>query len=72
LHAALAILGVLVMVLGIALASTGGSPGLAIAGSFLTIGSMLVFSYTVSRHDFGAAQASIRLHLSGAALTPAE
>ena len=72
-HAALAIPGVLVMVPGIAVASSGGSPGLAIVGSFLTFGSMVVFLYTVIRHGFGAtAQASQRSHLSGAALTPAE
>jgi hypothetical protein len=71
-HAALAIPGVLVMVPGIALASTGGSPGLAIAGSFLTFGSMAVFLFTVSRHGFGAADTSRRPGLTGAALTPAE
>lgn len=69
-HAALAIAGVLVMVPGIAIATTGGSPGLAIAGSFLTFGSMAVFLFTVARHGFGAAES--RLIAPGGALTPAE
>ena len=71
-HGALAIPGVLVMVPGIAIATTGGSPGLAIAGSFLTFGSMAVFLFTVIRHGFGASQAASRPSLSGAAMTPAE
>jgi hypothetical protein len=71
-HAALAIPGVLVMVPGIAIATTGGSPGLAIAGSFLTFGSMAVFLYTVVRHGFGASDAARRPDLSAAAMTPAE
>ena len=38
-HAAAAILGVGIMVPGIALATTGGSPGLAIVGTFLVFAS---------------------------------
>ncbi len=53
-HAGLAIPGVAIMVPGIALATTGGSPAVAIAGSFLTFGSMAVFLFTVVRHGFGA------------------
>lgn len=70
-HAVLAISGVAVMVPGIAIAITGGSPGVAIAGSFLTLGSMAVFLFTVVRHGFGAA-ASADLPLPRAAMTPAE
>ena len=71
-HAVLAIPGVLLMVGGLAaeIAEQGGE-GVLIAGSFLTIGSMLVFLYTVIRHGFGAAQPGAR-GLSGAALAPAE
>lgn len=56
-HAALAIPGVAVMVPGIALASTGGPPGLAILGSLLSFASMLVFLHAVIRHGFGASDA---------------
>jgi hypothetical protein len=70
-HAGLAISGVIVMVPGIAIATTGGSPGVAIAGSFLTFGSMALFLYTVVRHGFGAASAADRA-LPRAAMTPAE
>ena len=68
-HAAFAIPGVLIMVPGIAIASTGGSPGLAIAGSFLTFGSIAIFLFTVVRHGFGAGSEFRR---GPAAFTPAE
>jgi hypothetical protein len=75
-HAALAIGGVAVMVPGIAVATSGGSPGLAIAGSFLTFASMLVFLFTVIRHGFGATsshQARTAPNAApNAAMTPAE
>ncbi len=71
-HAAAAILGVAIMVPGIAVASTGGSPGLAILGSMLTFASMLIFLFTVVRYGFGAAQADHRRARLDAALTPAE
>ncbi|WP_228461595.1 hypothetical protein [Paracoccus liaowanqingii] len=57
------------MVPGIALATTGGSPGVAIAGSFLTFGSMAVFRFTVVRHGFGD---GLKLRHGAAAFTPAE
>lgn len=53
LHAVTAIIGVVVMVPGIAIATTGGSPSLAIAGSLLTLASMLIFLVTVIRFGFG-------------------
>ena len=71
-HAALAIPGVLVMLPGIAVASTGGSPGLAIAGSFLTFGSMAVFLFTVIKHGFGASATRTGLNSSTGQMTPAE
>ena len=71
-HAALAIPGVLVMVPGIAIATTGGSPGLAIAGSFLTFGSMAVFLFTVVRHGFGVSRPQTWMDASSGQLTPAE
>ena len=71
-HAALAIPGVLVMVPGIAIATTGGSPGLAIAGSFLTFGSMAVFLFTVIRHGFGTSGAQTWTEANSGQMTPAE
>ena len=71
-HAALAIPGVLVMVPGIAIATTGGSPGLAIAGSFLTFGSMAVFLFTVIRHGFGTSGAQTLTEANSGQMTPAE
>ncbi|TNC71635.1 hypothetical protein [Rubellimicrobium roseum] len=71
-HAALAIPGVALMVPGIAIAIAGGAPLLAIVGSFLTFGSMLVFLFTVIRHGFGAAPADARGNRMDALLTPAE
>ena len=54
LHAGIAILGVLVMVPGIAIAITTRAPGLAAAGALLTALSMAIFLITVLRHGFGA------------------
>lgn len=54
LHYALALSGLLTLVPGIAFAITGNGEGLATIGSFLTLGSMLVFLATVLRHGFGA------------------
>ena len=71
-HAALAIPGVLVMVPGIAVASTGGSPGLAIVGSFLTFGSMAVFLFTVVRHGFGPMEPGTQGDMIGRRIAPAE
>jgi cbb3-type cytochrome oxidase subunit 1 len=53
-HAGVAILGVELMVPGIALAVTGGGEGLAAAGSMVTLASMAVFVWTVLRHGLGA------------------
>ena len=53
-HAAIAILGVVVMVPGIAVVIQGGTPAIAAAGSLLTITSMGIFLVTVIRHGFGA------------------
>jgi cbb3-type cytochrome oxidase subunit 1 len=53
-HFALAVAGVLLMVPGIALAILGQTEALAIAGSFATIASMVLFVGTVLRHGFGA------------------
>jgi hypothetical protein len=52
-HFALALVGVILMVPGIALAVLGQTEVLAIAGSFATIGSMLLFVLTVLRHGLG-------------------
>lgn len=53
LHYALALAGLVTMVPGIAFALSGSGEALAIIGSFLTLGSMLVFLVTVLRHGFG-------------------
>ena len=71
-HAVVAILGVIIMVPGIAIASTGGSPGLAILGSFLVFVSMLVFLVTVIRFGLGTTPEVSRKDASGVAFTPAE
>lgn len=71
-HAALAIPGVLVSVPGIAIASTGGSPGIAIAGSFLTFGSMAVFLFTVVRYGFGNSVTRSPMDSSRGQMTPTE
>ncbi|WP_117194199.1 hypothetical protein [Rhizobium terrae] len=52
-HFALAALGVLCLVPGIAMSVSGGSEGLAIVGSLLTAGSMLIFLVTVFRNGIG-------------------
>jgi hypothetical protein len=52
-HVVIAILGVLVMVPGIAIAIDTGAPGLAAAGALLTALSMAIFLVTVLRHGFG-------------------
>ena len=54
LHAAIAILGVLVMVPGIAMSITTGEPALAAVGALLTALSMVIFLVTVLRHGLGA------------------
>lgn len=71
-HALTAILGVVIMVPGIAIASTGGSPGLAIVGSLLVFASMLIFLVTVIRFGLGAASETSHGRASGGAFTPAE
>lgn len=57
LHAATAILGVVVMVPGIALAITSGEPTLAAIGALLTALSMAIFLVTVLRHGLGSPEA---------------
>lgn len=52
-HFSLAVSGLVTLVPGIAIAVSGGGEGLAILGSFLTLGAMLVFLFTVLRHGFG-------------------
>ena len=52
-HFGLAVAGLVTLVPGIALAVSGRGEGLAIAGSFLTLGGMLIFLVTVLRHGFG-------------------
>jgi hypothetical protein len=43
---------------GIALAVMGRTEVVAILGSFLTLGSMLIFLWTVLRHGFGSPAAA--------------
>ena len=62
-HAVLAIGGVLVMVPGIAVAISGGSPLAAIAGGLSAFASMLVFLATLLIHGVGPREAA-----AGAAL----
>jgi hypothetical protein len=57
-HAGTAILGVLVMVPGIAVAITTGAPALAAVGAVLTTLSMTIFLVTVLRHGLGARSTS--------------
>jgi hypothetical protein len=52
-HAVTAILGVVVMVPGIAVAITTGAPALAALGALMTFLSMAIFLVTVVRHGFG-------------------
>lgn len=53
-HAALAIPGAALMVGGMALLFSGGTEAVAIVGSLLTLGSMLLFLVILARHGFGA------------------
>lgn len=53
-HFVVAALGVMIMIPGIVLAITQRGEMLAVAGSFLTLASMLIFGLTVLRHGFGA------------------
>ena len=53
-HFWIAALGVVLLVPGIAMATTGGTEIVAILGSFVTLASMLVFVYTVFRNGLGA------------------
>ena len=71
-HSRFALPGVLVMVPRIAIASLGGSPGLAILGSFLTFGSMAVFLFTVIRHGFGASRTQTWMNASSGQVAPAD
>lgn len=71
-HAAVAILGVLIMVPGIAVASTGGTPIMAIVGSLLVFASMLIFLVTVIRFDLGNASGGSYMRSSKQPYTPAE
>lgn len=57
-HAGTAVLGVLLMVPGIALAITTGNPALAAVGAVLTTLSMAIFLVTVLRHGLGTRSAS--------------
>lgn len=54
-HLVLSVVGVGLMVPGIAIAVSGGPEGLAIAGSVLTFAAMLVFVWTVWRRGPSAA-----------------
>ncbi|WP_372602956.1 hypothetical protein [Actibacterium sp.] len=54
LHLALALLGVVTMIPGIALALLEKGEGLAVIGSLITAASMLVFLFTVLKNGFGA------------------
>ena len=53
-HFALAVAGVVTFIPGLAIAVKEGGQTLVIIGSFLTLGSMLVFLYTVWRNGFAA------------------
>lgn len=53
-HAGVAILGVVLIVPGIAIAVRGGTPAIAAVGSILSLVSMAIFLVTVLRHGFGA------------------
>lgn len=52
-HYGFAFLGVVTLVPGIAIAVSGGGEMLASLGSFLSLGSMLIFLYVVIRHGLG-------------------
>ena len=49
----IAILGVVVMVPGIAMVVQGGTPAVAAVGAILSLSSMAIFLITVLRHGFG-------------------
>jgi dolichyl-phosphate-mannose--protein O-mannosyl transferase len=53
-HYGVAVVGMAILVVGIAMAISGGTPGIAIAGSMLTLASMVIFLITVLRHGLGA------------------
>lgn len=53
-HAGVAILGVVLMVPGIAIVVQGGTPAFAAAGAVITLASMTIFLVTVLRHGFGS------------------
>jgi hypothetical protein len=55
LHCAVAILGLVLLVPGIALAQSGQGEALVISGSLVTFASMAIFVYTVFRFGFGEA-----------------
>lgn len=52
-HAACALLGVAVMIPGIATVIQGGTPAIAACGAVLSLASMLIFVTTILRHGFG-------------------
>jgi hypothetical protein len=52
-HAVCALLGVCVMVPGIAIVIQGGTPAIAACGALLSLASMLIFLATILRHGFG-------------------
>jgi hypothetical protein len=56
-HFGLAFTGLVTLVPGIAMAVSGKGEGLAILGSFLTLGAMLIFLFTVLKHGFGPERA---------------
>lgn len=62
LHAVLSIAGVVLIVPGIALAVTGGTPAIATVWSLLTLGSMLSFLFTVLRPRSAAVRKERRAH----------
>ncbi|SHI38341.1 hypothetical protein [Wenxinia saemankumensis] len=68
-HFVVAVAGVVLLVPGIALATSGGSEILAIVGSFVTIASMLTFLVVLFRYGFGA-EGTVRPHRH--AVRPAE
>jgi hypothetical protein len=53
-HAGCALLGVSVMVPGIAIVIQGGTPAIAAGGAFLSLASMMIFVTTIFRHGLGA------------------
>jgi hypothetical protein len=53
-HAGIALLGVSVMVPGIAVVIHGGTPAIAAGGAFLSLASMLIFVTTILRQGLGS------------------